>query len=349
MKILRSCLLLCPAIVFAACNAGNSAGTQKMAVNVAQVRADSACRPKEFPFIAKSFHSSQLSFRVGGQVERFDVYAGNRYRKGELIAGIDQRDFLIRKERAEAVMQQTKAEYERVEKLFRMNNISASVYEKAKTDYTTARTAFETASNELSDTRLTAPFDGYIGEVYIEKHQDVRASQPVVTLEELDRLKVEVYVTQEIAFRARELKYVGVRFDMIPEKTFAARVVEVAKSPTVNNLSYLMTAVVENKEGELLAGMSGKVFFNLYDPGQPKGTVIPQTALCHRPSQGDYVWVVDKQSGDVSQREVTTDGFRPGGMVALSEGIEEGELVAVSGMRFLADGMQVGINKPMAK
>ncbi len=350
MKILKLHLFLYPAILLTACSGTSTPpGKTGMIVNVAEVRNGNASQQKEFPFISKPFRTSELSFRVGGQVQRFDVYAGNRYRKGEQIAGIDPRDFLIRKERAEAVMQQTKAEYERVEKLYQKNNVSASTYEKAKTDYTTARTAFETASNELADTRLTAPFDGYAGEVYIEKHQDVRASQPVVTLVDIDRLKIEVYVTQEIAFHARELAYLGVRFDLIPGKNFAARVVEVAKSPTANNLSYLMTAVVDNQKGELLAGMSGKAFFNLHNQGTPQGTVIPQSALCHRPSEGDYVWTVEKLTGHVSQRKVVTDVFLPGGMVAVANGLEEGELVAVSGMKFLTDGMQVAINKQPAR
>ena len=48
-------------------------------------------------------YKRQLSFRVGGPIDRFDVYAGNGYERGNIIAEIDPRDFRIRKERAEAV------------------------------------------------------------------------------------------------------------------------------------------------------------------------------------------------------------------------------------------------------
>ena len=60
---------------------------------------------KEFSFIAQPFRTSELSFRVGGPIDRFDVYAGNRYKQGSIIAEIDPRDFRIRKERAEAIRQ----------------------------------------------------------------------------------------------------------------------------------------------------------------------------------------------------------------------------------------------------
>ena len=73
---------------------------------------------KEFSFIAQPFRTSELSFRVGGPIDRFDVYAGNRYKQGSIIAEIDPRDFRIRKERAEAIYHQAKTEFERIQKLY---------------------------------------------------------------------------------------------------------------------------------------------------------------------------------------------------------------------------------------
>ena len=92
------------------------------------------------------------------------------------------------------------------------DNLSASAYEKARADYTSAKTAFETATNELDDTRLIAPFDGYVGEVYIEKFQDVKATQPVVSFIDITQLKIEAYVTQDIALQAEKNKGSGCPF-----------------------------------------------------------------------------------------------------------------------------------------
>ena len=71
------------------------------------------------------------------------------------------------------------------------------------------KTAFETATNELNDTRLVAPFDGYVGEVYIEKFQDVKATQPVVSFIDITQLRIEAYITQDIAFQAEKIKEVA--------------------------------------------------------------------------------------------------------------------------------------------
>lgn len=139
-------------------------------------------RRKGICLYLQSLRTSELLFRVGGSIDRFEVYAGNYYPQGSVIVEIDPRDFRIRKERTEAVYTQMRTEFERIQKLYEKNNISSSQYEKTRADYIAVKTAFATASNELEDSRLIAPFNGYVSEVYIEKLQDVRAAQPVLSL-----------------------------------------------------------------------------------------------------------------------------------------------------------------------
>lgn len=82
----------------------------------------------------------------------------------------------------------------------------------------------------------------------------MKATQSVVSFIDITQLKIEAYVTQEIAFQAKEIKEVGIRFDVRPEAVYPAKVVEVSKSTTRNNLSFLMTALLPNKQGEWPAG-----------------------------------------------------------------------------------------------
>lgn len=313
-----------------------------MVVNVAKVDVTSKNSQKEFPFIAKPFRSSELSFRVGGPIDNFEVYPGNYYNRGGVIAEIDPRDFRIRKERAQAVYDQAKAEFERIQVLYDKNNVSASSYEKAKAEYIASKTALDVAVNELDDTKLTAPFNGYVSEVYMEKYQDVKATQPVLSLIDIDQLKIEVYVTQDIAFNARTLKTINLELDALPGKIYEAKIVEVSKSTTQNNLSYLLTALLPNVEGQLLSGMSGKVFFNLTPETEQTLVTIPQSALCHRPTVGDHVWVVSPD-GVVNIRKVMVGELLPNGKVSIAAGLDANETIAMSGLRFLSDGMTVDI------
>lgn len=336
--------LLVTLLLLFSCTDKDSKQSQDFIVRTTQAIPGFGQNTTEFPFIAQPFRTSELSFRVGGPIDRFEVYAGNSYKQGNIIAEIDPRDFHIRKERAEAIYYQAKAEFERIEKLYEKNNVSASTYEKAKADYTTAKAAFDTASYELEDTRLIAPFNGYVGEVYIEKFQDVKATQPVISFIDIDRLRMEIYVTQDIAFTSHPGDTVQIRFDARPDKIYKAGIMEISKGTTRNNLSYLLTAILPNGKGELLAGMSGKAIFDVSRVTNPVGVSIPQTALCHRPSEGDYVWVVNTDTHQVNRRQVKKGNLLPNGYIIIIEGLQDNETVATSGLRFLSDGMKVTIS-----
>lgn len=309
-------------------------------VEIARAASVENATRKQFPFIAKPLRTSELSFRVSGPVDQFDSYAGNFYKQGQVIAQIDPRDFRLRKEQTEAVYRQAKADFERVEALYHKDNLSASAYEKSRADYISAKTAFDKASADLEDTRLVAPFDGYVGEVYIEKFQDVRAAQRVISLVDISKLRIEVYITQDIVMQSDKLHQVSLAFDARPNEVLGAQVVEYARSTTPNNLSYLLTASLPNPGGKLPAGLSGKVFFDL--PGsQITAVQVPQSALCYRPSTGNYVWVVDPQTNTVSQRSITLGTLQPGGKFSVSAGLAPNEIVATSGLRFLSEATKV--------
>lgn len=342
----KTVLGICMAVSLTACGKKKQENTTApLIVNTAVVEEGRSLSRKEYPFIAGPYRTTELSFRVGGPIDHFDVYAGNHYKKGDVIAGIDPRDFRLRKERAEAVYNQAEAEFSRVQSLYRKNNLSASAFEKAKAEYTSAKTAFESASNELSDTRLKAPFNGYIGEVYIEKFQDIKPTSPVVSFVDIDQLKIEAYVTQDIAFNAAAVQNVNLCFDAAPHHSYVARVEEISKNTTRNNLSYLLTAVLPNPDGKLLAGMSGKLSFDLGPESQIPRILIPQKALCHRPSEGDYVWIIDAGTGKASKRNVRKGEIRQEDKIEITSGLQQGETIATSGLRFLSEGMDVVSNK----
>lgn len=345
MKITGNLILvLCLGAALAACkDAAPAVAGQEMPVKVVRAASGAQGSRQEFSFISVPFRTSELSFRVGGPIDRFEVYAGNYYKQGDIIAEIDPRDFHIRKQRTEAVYQQAKAEFGRIEALYGKNNISASTFEKAKADYISAKTAYETAVNELEDTRLVAPFNGYAGEVYMEKFQDVKPSQPVISFIDIDRLKIETYVTQEVAFSPVVGQEASLRFDALPEKEYRAKVVEVSKNTTANNLSYLLTALLPNSGGQLPAGMSGKLSLQLEADTLSPAVIVPQKAVCHRPAEGDYVWAVDPDTRKVARKKVTLGKLLPGGNIVVISGLSPEETVAVSGLRFLSDGMTVRI------
>lgn len=175
-----------------------------------------------YTFISQPYRLSELSFRVGGPVHAFDVQQGQFFRKGQLIAVIDERDFVIQKQRTEALYRQAEVDYARISSLYAKDNISGMNYEQAKANYERTKADYEAAVNAWEDSRLYAPFDGYVQQAHIERYQDVKPSVPVVTFIDLSRIKVEAYVPEDMALQMRQKDSVAcvVRFNALPDREF---------------------------------------------------------------------------------------------------------------------------------
>ena len=82
-------------LMLGACGGNSSSQEETIIVKTATASTYSNETVKEFPIITQPFRTTELSFRVSGPIDRLDVYAGNYYRRGDIIAEIDPRDYRI--------------------------------------------------------------------------------------------------------------------------------------------------------------------------------------------------------------------------------------------------------------
>lgn len=205
-----------------ACSRTPQEQTSFPSVKVVHAEVMEAPSSRCYTFISQPYRLSELSFRVGGPVHAFDVQQGQFFRKGQLIAAIDERDFVIQKQRTEALYRQAEVDYARISSLYAKDNISGMNYEQAKANYERTKADYEAAVNAWEDSRLYAPFDGYVQQAHIERYQDVKPSVPVVTFIDLSRIKVEAYVPEDMALQMRQKDSVAcvVRFNALPDREF---------------------------------------------------------------------------------------------------------------------------------
>lgn len=329
-----------------ACTASPDGGQQPVAVETIHAEALGQQQERHYSFISQPFRSVELSFRVGGPVCTLDVQNGQFFRKGDLIAAIDARDFLICKQRAEAVFRQAEADYKRVSNLYAKGNVSGVNYEKARADYGKAKADYETAVNNLKDTRLYAPFDGYVQKVCIERYQDVLPSTCVVTFIDLSRIKVEAYLPEDMAMSyCANREFVGrVAFDALPDTTFVPVDTYVTQSTTENSISYLFTAILDNRDNSLLGGMAGSlnILCQTSSSTLPGSVAVPQKAVCHTAAEGTFVWRLDGKNR-VYKVPVKLGELQDADRVEVLSGLSVGERIAVSCLSELSEGETVSV------
>lgn len=140
-------LILSSAIMAVSCSGRHDAPDTVRTVDVATAESMTDTSARKYPFISEPCRTAELAFRVGGHIAQLDVQEGQFFRRGEVIAALDARDFIVRKRRAAAICRQAKAEYERTTRLFKAGNIAEQEYERARADYERAKADYDMAAD----------------------------------------------------------------------------------------------------------------------------------------------------------------------------------------------------------
>lgn len=185
----KAIILSLSVLSLAACSPEQEKTAGAVDVNVIHAESYQQNGRKSYDFISEPYRTTELSFRISGPVQLLDIESGQFFRKGSLIAGIDPRDYQTALQKAEANVAQKRSEYKRIESLYRKNNVSASSYEQAQAELKTAEANYLEAQHNLRDTRMTAPTDGYVQQVLVERYADVAPTQPVLTFIDLSQIK----------------------------------------------------------------------------------------------------------------------------------------------------------------
>lgn len=151
-----------------------------------------------------------LSFQVGGQIAKMLKEEGDKVKKGELVAVLDNRDYKTNLEKANADVAKTLALKNDAEDKFKRNaplveseSISKSDYEtflhtkdKAKADYQGAIAQKNFAKNQLDYTKIYAPDDGIVMVRVQEPGATVAKGQTVYTISKSKPVWVRAYVNE---------------------------------------------------------------------------------------------------------------------------------------------------------
>ncbi|MET0081134.1 MAG: efflux RND transporter periplasmic adaptor subunit, partial [Candidatus Thiodiazotropha lotti] len=167
---------------------------------------------RSFPGIVHATNSSALSFEVSGKVLRIEVNVGDHVTAGQLLAFVDDEPFKLEVQSAQAELGKAKAnrdksvsEYSRKKEMRTKGFISASDLDQAlaerdanRNQVTIARSRLDIAKRELRNTRLKAPFSGYISKRLVEPHQEIASGHELFQLDALEVLEVELMLPENI-------------------------------------------------------------------------------------------------------------------------------------------------------
>lgn len=285
---------------------------------------------------------TSLSFRVGGPLAKLSVETGDFVRAGQVIATIDKRDYELQVQTTNAQFTQTEAEYKRYKELVEKDKIPENTFEKVQSGYLMAKTAYENAKNQLSDTELKAPFSGYVFEKFVENHQTVGAGMPIISIIDNSQLEAIVAVSESQVQRVRHDKESVLTVANAGVHNLPVKLQSVSEKTLKDGLYEVKFAFKNTSELNITPGMTAEV--TLMCDAQNNSITIPASAVFHE-KISDFVWVYNPSSKKVEKRKIEISAVVSGGDAAISAGVKSGEQVVIAGVHYLVDGQEVKLVK----
>ncbi len=287
-----------------------------------------------------SAQRAELSFKTSGRMIERLVDEGDRVKKGQLIAQLDDVDAKIALTSARSEYQNARAEYQRAKTLYeQQRSISKSQFEELKLRFDLAKNSYTEAQRRVDDTQLRAPFSGVVSRTFVDNHVLVQSNETIASLHDLDALDVVIHVPESVMTRGGQAGQVFAQSTVSPFEHFNLTLKKYETEPDSVTRTYAVTFSIETKEEmRLLPGMSVQVY-SKSGSNEEKTIQLPLTAVSPDNMGSKYVWIVDENN--TLRKRVIVTGSLNGDRVEVESNLNLGEQVVVSGTSNLEEGTVV--------
>jgi membrane fusion protein (multidrug efflux system) len=276
------------------------------------------------------------------------VERGQAVKKGQTIAIVDARTAALAATAAQAQskvaqeqLEEAQRDCARVKHLLETGAISQAEFDKQTSQCTSqqwsaaaAQAQQQSASKLLGDANIRAPFDGYIGERYINVGQYVQPNTRVASVYAPDPLRLELTVPEASVGAIRQDMPVQFTVTAYGDQGFTGNVKYISPNLRESTRDLVIEAVVPNGDLRLKAGMFAVARIEL---GSKPHAVVPRAAVV-TDDTGSRLYVV---AGSQVQERLVQLGAPQGDVVTVVEGVKAGEKVVVQPGPDVRDGAQV--------
>jgi RND family efflux transporter MFP subunit len=229
----------------------------------------------------------------------------------------------------------------RARSLTETGSLPTATFEDAMTGTDVARASVAAASYAVGYSVLRASRDGVVDLRFVDAGEVVGPGSPVVRVVSAERgWALRVAVADRLVTGLHVGDVASVRLDATAERDYPARIVEIARVPTVGMGTFDVDLAIEvPAELELRTGLVGRASL---ETGLPYTTSIPSAALVDGRDREAFVFVVNEGR---AERESVRIAFVRGDRVVLASGLEGIDRVVTRGADRLSAGTAVVVEE----
>jgi len=292
-----------------------------------------------------------VSAETDGILKEVKVDEGAAVSKGMPMAALDDTDYLLEVQKAEAALKQaeatlanTRLEYQRKEKIFKEQLVTQQQFDDVTTrlslteaDAEKAKAALSLAKQRLAKTKIYSPIGGAVKEKRVSAGDYVRNGSNLFVIIQNNPLKLAFTVNEKDSGRLARGQEVLFTVDAFPGREFKGKLSIIYPNLEEKTRTLQAEASVPNPEGLLKPGLFAHL--QLYTGADKDTIVVPAISLLY---EGDITKIFVVEGAQAKERLVKS-GQKYGEFVEIIDGAKEGEQVVVVGQQNLAEGVKVNV------
>ena len=292
---------------------------------------------------AEAYREAALTALVEGQVLSVAVGENTRVEEGSVLIRIDTTEYALEVAKARGELERAGTEYQKLI-LFDQEIEDPKIREdrarisRAQSGLTAAEVGVRQAEINLERTSVMAPFAGRVADLEVVSGQWVSAGMELMSLVDLQPIKVEVQVLEAELGLLNEGRRAAVTFPAFPGERFEGGIETINPRVDPETRTGRVTVLLENRDGRIKPGMYAQVTIDA--EAFADRILIPRTALLERDGRlMVFVYNPERENGRAEWRYVTI-GNENEISVELTHGeegfVEAGEIVLTDGHHYLA-------------
>ncbi len=295
------------------------------------------------------------------------VEEGDRVKKGQIIARLDDSDVMatLRRARenlrvAEADLDEAKKNYERMQAVIGKRAVSQADYDAAEARYKrvvstieAAKYAVREAEVAVENTRIIAPFDGTVlkknadvGEIVAPLAGAASSKAAVVTIADMSSLEVDADVSEANIPRVAAEQNCEITLDAYPQQRYPGYVSNIVPTADRAKATVMVKIKFKQYDQRVLPEMGAKVIFLAPGTSADATTVkplltVPAAAVTERDGRAVVFQIKEDRAVEVP----VTTGQHVANAIEITSGLKEGDRVISKADDRLKNGIKVSLSQ----
>lgn len=290
---------------------------------------------------------ANLSFRISAPIERVFVEEGEYVELGQVLASLDDRDYQLQYEAVKAQFEQITNEVQRIEVLYKKGNISDNDYEKAQSGLSQITAKYESMQNSLNDIELTAPYSGFVHDIFFERGELVKAGLPIISMISDKDFQIQCDIPAIVYINRDKFSSYSVTLETDPGNKIPLELINIKHKSNLNSLYRVYfkinDEVSHNKKMAVGMDCEIEITYELETNEEERVIKVPLESIVQE-SDKSFVWICTQNSEGkyhVEKRIVKIIGIDDSGLVMISDGLQAGDKIIKAGVHDLKDKQEV--------